>query len=490
MFPPHAAIPPDLYRIDTPNHPQAVVSSHLGSLLEERPENDAWREESMAIVDGGEGTGTVYPADLLEAIGAEAWHSAGHLGDGVRIAVFDVEWFGMDLAASELGQVETHDCFLHRSCLLPIDSYAPRYSFEQGRHGVACAEVIRDIAPQAELHLVRVNGLTTLENAVQWAIREEVDIVSMSLSFFNESFYDGTGPISEAAGELSDAGILLVTSAGNYAQQHFRDGFRDADRDGIHEFPDGNEWLAIQLSEGRHRLNLIWDEFGLCGKSDFDAYVWSPAGLLVGRGNKRQRADSNSCHPSERVQINSEESGWHYLQIHRHRGSSETRMDIMARGGSVYRAMAEGSIVDPGSYPGAFTVGAVRVGSYATDGEESFSSQGPTSSGWRKPEITGPNGIDTFSYGPQSFFGTSAATPAVAGAVALVLGADPALSPREAARFLEENALPGYGSGEAEKATGRARLPVPKGGPGSCRGGNSLAAAFWIGAVWRRRRRG
>ena len=53
---------------------------------------------------------------------------------------------------------------------------------------MARAEVIRDIAPDADIHLVRVLGQTSLENAVDWAIREDVDFISMSLPFFNESF--------------------------------------------------------------------------------------------------------------------------------------------------------------------------------------------------------------------------------------------------------------------------------------------------------------
>ena len=145
-------------------------------------------------------------------MGVGPWHAAGIDGSGVKIAVFDIQWFGLEQHPT-LSSLSNHDCFGHRSCALPIDTLRPQFAFETGKHGIACAEVVQAIAPGAELHLVRVNGLTALENAVAWAVREEMDLVSMSMSFFSESFYDGTGSIN-SADALVDAGILLVNSAG------------------------------------------------------------------------------------------------------------------------------------------------------------------------------------------------------------------------------------------------------------------------------------
>ena len=59
--------------------------------------------------------------------------------------------------------------------------------FEQGSlsesaqvHGSACAEIVHDIAPDAEIYLYKVNGLVSLENAKDAAIQDGVDIVTVS----------------------------------------------------------------------------------------------------------------------------------------------------------------------------------------------------------------------------------------------------------------------------------------------------------------------
>lgn len=501
-----------LVRVDVPDHPDAEATSRRGSTLLEPPAEGPWRVEPVPEIDaefdlmGDPATWGDLPTldddlgdwaseEAVDVMRVRPWHDAGFTGQGVSIAVFDIQWFGTDLypALDEMSDYETHDCFRHRSCELPIDHLDPRYGFEAGGHGVACAQVIHDVAPGASLHFVRVSSLTTLENAVDWAIREGVDVVSMSMSFFNNGFYDGTGEINDQMEELAAAGILMVTSAGNYATEHWSGAFVDDDGDGRHEFPGGTETLAVELGSGSRRVQLIWDDFNNCGDTDLDLYAYDSEGRLVGRSTDDQRPDSESCAPVERMDVAVAERGVFDLVVHRKYGSSNVDFDLLARNGDVVGGRAHGSVTDPGTSAAVLTVGAIRANdTYAVNGPEGFSSHGPTHAGLRKPEISGPNGLTTSVYGPGNFYGTSASTPSVAGAIAVLMSADPTLGPREAADWLVAAAVRDEALDESVHTglgLGRARLPPPQTlGSRGC-GGGAAAGLFPVLALFGLRRR-
>ena len=70
-----------------------------------------------------------------------------------------------------------------------------------------------------------------------------------------------------------------------------------------------------------------------------------------------------------------------------------------------------------------------------------YSSQGPSNDGRLKPELSAPAGVSSSSYSPRVFHGTSASTPHVAGAAALVWSAFPDFSAAEVRNYLQEHAL-------------------------------------------------
>ena len=75
------------------------------------------------------------------------------------------------------------------------------------------------------------------------------------------------------------------------------------------------------------------------------------------------------------------------------------------------------------------------------DQVQKYSSQGPTADGRIKPDLVAPDAVSTATYGRLGFPGTSASTPHVAGAAALVLSAFPRMSGQQVRAYLESHAL-------------------------------------------------
>lgn len=464
-----AVHPFEFVRVLDPDYPGALAQSEQASVRIGPPEEGVpWQWESVPYTDGWVDT------DLLAVTNANEWQRQGHLGAGVKVAVFDLQWFGARWDEMGLGDVQTHDCWAHRSCAPELNDLTPRFSFEEGMHGVACAQVIRAIAPDVDLHLVRVNGQTTLENAVDWAIRENVDLISMSLSFFQRSFYDGTGPFATMMKALEEAGILMVTSSGNYARSHWRGRFTDGDGDGRMDF-DGSNRLRVWFREGASRGAYVsWDQYAQCGLTDLSVIVRDDAGHIIGRADSPQTLtdEDEDCEPMERARVQVEDNQWAWLEVIREHGpTAGLEVDIMMPGGRVDGYHAEASIVDPGADPHVLTVGAVDVNGYLSNDVEAFSSQGPVASGVVKPEVAGPDGLSVPAYGNRGFYGTSASTPAVVGLLAQVMSEDPTLSPNQAAERLKAWAWNSEGHWAAEDPRwgfGKARLPIKKGAEVSC----------------------
>lgn len=479
--------PYSLVRVDDPAHPDAITHSDAGAVLLAPPAaGTRWESEDIAIPD------RYVAEEAMEALRTAPWHDSGFTGAGVKIAVFDIQWFsGLDLE-EELGSFTSHDCFSDPTCAAPIDPLRPTFRFEQGGHGIACAEVVRDLAPEAELHLVRTQGRTTLENAVAWAIREQIDIISMSVSFLNSSMHDGSGPISAMAHDLAAGGVLLVTSAGNYADSHWGGPWVDGDRDGRLDF-DGDNSLWVYQAAGEQSLLVQWDQRMSCGMTDLDLRMVSEDGALLGFSDERQLRDADRCQPYERITTNLAEPAWVKLEVHLRRGVTvDLDVDILSTAGSFYPIDPEGSIADPAASPHALAVGAVRATGYLDNDVESFSSWGSRTGSVPKPDLVGPDGLSTANYGARGFYGTSASTPAVAAAIALVMSANPGMDAFEAAELLKAGALGGepvWAEPDPALGAGKVRLGQPVLEPLGCtRGGRALVLALPLLLFLRRRR--
>ena len=477
---------PDLLaRVADPDHPDAIGRSETHAVLASPPPaGTPWQVEPVPVLHG------FVASEGVAETHADLWHADGITGSGVRIAVFDIGWYGPVGQLDEVDALTTHDCWVNPSCDPPIDFEVPRFSFEDGAHGVGCAEVVRDTAPGAEILLVRVPTLAAFENAMRWAIRADVDLITMSMSFFNHTFYDGAASTYDnLLRELEQAEILLVTSAGNDARSHWRGSWTDADGDGRLDFW-GENYLELSGS-GSVTAYVNWNQHGRCGDTDLDAELNDGQGWVHGRSRDRQRADADQCRPVETVRGEFDEDGRIRLEVTHEQGvHSGLEVDVMLRSGEVVRPIPSGAITDPASHPLAFAVGAVRVTGYRDNPAEGFSSWGPNNAGHPKPDIAGPDGVTTSTYGARGFYGTSAAAPAVAGMIALLMEDDPALTPREAAERLQALAINDRGLAHSDSlGAGRAVLPVRNPQSLGCGERPMLAMMVLLPLGWFRRRR-
>ncbi|MGY4706460.1 PKD domain-containing protein [Candidatus Bipolaricaulota sp. J31] len=342
-------------------------------------------------------------------IKADAFHAEGYRGAGVKIAVIDVGFAG--LSASQARGDLPYSVITRDFTGRGIES---DYS-----HGTAVAEIIHDVAPEAQLYLIKIGDEVDLDNAVSYCISEGIDIINHSLGWYNTNFYDGTGIIGDIVRRATSAGILWVQAAGNDALSHWEGDFTDTDGDG---------WLDTEItltaSPGDPiMLYFTWDGWPTTA-DDYDLFLYGPGGTLVASSTKTQAGTEE---PTEFISYTAATGGTYTIRIQRASGSPR-RLELFSIYQELSPHVASSSLPAPANAAEALAVGAISWDRYTSGPAEPYSSRGPTNDGRTKPDLVAPDNVSTGVtpyYSP--FQGTSAAAPHVAGAAALLLSQDPSL---------------------------------------------------------------
>lgn len=342
-------------------------------------------------------------------VGAAAFHAQGIRGAGVKIAVIDVGFAG--LSQSQARGDLPYSLVTRDFTGTGIDTGLS--------HGTAVAEIVYDIAPAATLYLVKIANEVDLDNAVTYCITEGVSIIVHSLGWFNTSFYDGTGVISQIVDRAASAGILWVQAAGNFGLRHFGPTFTDANADGWH---DTDVTLTANAGE-RILLYLTWDSWPATA-DDYDLFLFDPVGNLVASSTKTQ---AGAEQPTERIYTTATVSGTYRVRIQKASGAAK-RLALF----SVYQDITPydpaSSMPEPANAASALTVAAINWQNYTTGPAAPYSSRGPTRDGRAKPDLSAPDNVTTGVSYYNPFPGTSAAAPHVAGVAALMKSENPALT--------------------------------------------------------------
>ena len=371
------------------------------------------------------------PSEGPAAIGADAFHTAGYTGAGTKVAI-------IDLGFSGLSQAQARGDLPYSAIQNDLTGTGMSGGIS---HGTAVAEIVHDVAPDAQLYLIRIGDEVDLDLAVTYCLNNGIDIINHSLGWYNTNFYDGTGTIADIARRAINGGILWVNAAGNEAESHWEGSFQDGNSDGWHD-----QTFSVSATAGIPIiLYLTWNEWGGAG-TDYDLYLYNPSGTLVASSTKHQTGTEE---PTESIHANASVNGTYTIRI---AGSGSRRLELYNLYQNLSPAVASSSILAPANVSEVVTVGAVDHTLYTTGPQQPYSSQGPTNDGRTKPDLVAPDNVATGTTPYAPFPGTSGAAPHASGAAALLLSLTPTVSePALRAELLSQTIAMGssniYGSG-------------------------------------------
>lgn len=376
--------------------------------------------------------------------GADAWHLAGLKGEGVKIGVIDVGYLGFqELMGVEVPSEEN----VHALCFNELGSPTQELSHCEidSLHGTAVVETLYDIAPNATYYIANLTTLGDMRKAVEWMASHGVDVINMSAGWTWSGPGDGTSPLENSPLNTVDYaaanGILWVNAAGNEGRSNWLGPFNDPDGNDVHNFEGDDECNEVFLNtEDTLIAQLRWDDVWLQARFlDLDlALVHKETKQVVARSDNYQWRFPR---PFEALLFEAEVKGDYCLEVSKFYGAEPAWIQVMAFTSQRLGYRVSGyEITDPAgsANPAVLAVGATQWTD--TSEIEFFSSKGPTIDGRIKPDIVGVDGTASVTYeGP--FFGTSQASPHVAGLAALVMQNFPNMEAVDVANYLERNAL-------------------------------------------------
>jgi len=423
-----------------PPSPDKSAGQGDGEAASEWVEGDL---EASSVEPGEEGPAPGATTEALDLIGAASWHDDGYRGAGVKVGVLSTGFGGYEgLLGTELPDtVTTHWA----------DSIGGPGSTTPG---TAAAEVVCDVAPDADLYLANFSTHAEWDAAIDWFVSEGVD-VAVETGGFTGGPVDGTSSYARKLDAAHDDGLLFCQAAGELGQRHWSGPFQDINGNDYLDFvagtDEGNDLYAMEGSS--IRLSLWWDDPWGGSSNDYDLCLFDDTwGTELASSESRQNGNDN---PLESLSFTAGYTGWYKVAVRSYDSDRSATFDLASYRHNLQHRIPAGSLLVPGDSTTALTVGAVPWSN--PDELESFSSRGPTGDGRVKPDLVAPDGVTT-SLGVYT--NTTCAAAHVAGAAALVLCRYTDWSIDEAQWFLEATAVDLGATGkDNEFGSGRVHLP-------------------------------
>ncbi len=202
------------------------------------------------------------------------WAWGEGTGAGVRVAIIDS---GVDAGHPAVGGVAGSVAFE------PDPDAESGYRAIEGPHddlvghGTACAGIIRQLAPEAEIYSVRVLGPNLKGRGslflagIRWAVQQGVHVANLSLSTANDQWF---APLHDLADEAYFANVLLVCAANNVPGPTYPSQYASV--------------VSVAARDGSDPFAIAYNphppvEFGAVG---IDVKVaWSGGGSITATGN-------------------------------------------------------------------------------------------------------------------------------------------------------------------------------------------------------------
>lgn len=435
-------------------------------VLDVRPPSDGFRSDQPNHF--GLSTG-----QQVSLVGADAWHAAGRTGSGVKVAVIDFfdtlrYWDPIEMGPDPVRAGRARCLDRGRDCTATMAN-----GIDEGgeQHGPAVVEVLKDVAPGAEIFIGTASTEDDYFALVDWFADRGVRVLNRSLGSVYDGPGDGRGSMDTIVAYAVSRGILWVNSAGNSGERSYYRGpaalttvtTAAADRFG-REVPAGryvtfgsggiDTWLQIDTSPvGSSYLAGVrwaadWD-LPPAQRTDYAVDLYegpaAPPGANPTPEQVRWLATADVRQAGGAAPLEQFGAPYRagpgqrlYLRI-RYVAGPRTNTDVIElldySGRLTEHSQAPYSASVPAvdsASPGLVAVGAVdppgsgRIAPY--------SSRGPTNDGRTKPDLVAPSGVDSLAFG--TFSGTSSSAPVVTGAAALVVGAGFARHPWHVAQLL------------------------------------------------------
>ena len=411
--------------------------------------------ENSPIADAGVGSGGATAAQVRAALD-ESGLSVN--GSGIKVGVLSDSFNDLGGAAAD-----------EANGALPSTVQVLKDLGSGGTdEGRAMMQIIHDIAPGASLAFYTAfnseqdfaNGILALANAGAKVIVDDV-------GYFDEPFFQN-GVVAQAIQTVEAAGVTYVTAAGNEGGNGYQaawtpisgtfDGVSLTDAESFggsltQTITVNNEGTGIAIP-----LVLEWNQAYGAATSDLEILVFHNGSLVDTATNRTSGESTNPW-----IEYDFAGSGTYQIAVENLSGPNPGLIKEITWGDGLPATISganAGTVVGHAMTPGAITAGAVSAADTPAFGftptSESFSSSGagtellfanngtPLSS----PQLLSPvavSGIDdiatTVPGGLSDFFGTSASSASLAGVAALMLSADPNLTPAEVETIMEQTAL-------------------------------------------------